>query len=1062
MRSVSPLPRATTTGACMKTAGALLSLLALSLAAPAAEFKPEYNRDIRPILADNCFACHGPDSASRKAGLRLDRREDAVKAQAVIPGKPEASKLVARIHASDAKDVMPPPKTRKTLTTAQKDLLKAWIASGAEYQAHWSFIPPTRPELPKVKNEAWVRNPIDHFILAELEKRGLTPAPEADRRTLARRLSLDLTGLPPAPADVEAFVNDQAPDAYEKYVEKMLNSPHWGEHRGRFWLDAARYGDTHGIHIDNFREIWAYRDWVIKAFNQNKRFDEFTIEQLAGDLMPESTLDRLVATGFNRCNITTSEGGAINEEYLVLYTRDRTETTSAVWMGLTAGCAVCHDHKFDPITQRDFYSMAAFFNNTTQAAMDGNVQNTPPVIPVPKPEDRPRWEALNREIATLQQKLDARRNEARGDFTKWLATAKPEPKAGAIEGLTLRAGLDEGKGNDLSLTVAGKARKVKLDSGFAWVPGRGADKAFAIQPGASLEVPDAGDFDKGSKYSVSAWVKITKRGQNGAIVARMDNGNKFRGWDLWVQADKIGSHLISAWPDDAVKVVARNPLELNKWTHVVLSYDGSAKASGLKIFYNGVPQPTDVEADKLQGTTRTTVPLKVGQRHTDSRPTGVAVQDLRLFDRALNGVEAEQLGKSQRAAELLAKPADKRTAQETDELYNWWLVTEDKTYRDTDSRLAGARQEEAAIKSRGTIAHVMTERNTPPSAFLLYRGDYDKRRDPVKAETPKSLPPFPDDLPRNRLGFAKWLLQPQHPLTSRVTVNRFWQEVFGTGIVRTSGDFGIAGELPSHPELLDWLAVDFRDTGWDVKRFFKLLVMSATYRQAAVTTPEKLEKDRDNRLLSRGPRFRMDAEMVRDYALAASGLLVPKLGGPSVKPYQPPGVWEAVAMIGSNTRDYKQDKGENLYRRSMYTFWKRSAPPASMEIFNAPSRETCAVRRERTNTPLQALVTLNDVQFVEAARALAQSALKSGDKPEAQFDFMAKRLLSRPLRAEEQKILNDVLGELLAFYKANPEDAKQLIAVGESKADPSLDAPTLAAWTMVANQLLNLDEVLNK
>jgi hypothetical protein len=1042
-----------------------LSSLCLGASVANSAERIEYNRDVRPILADNCFACHGPDSAARKAGLRLDRRDDAIKAKAIIPGKPAESGMIVRIHASNSKDRMPPATTLKSLISAQKETLTKWIAAGAEYQAHWSFIAPKRPELPAVKDEKWVRNPIDRFILADLEKRGLAPNPEADRRALARRLSLDLTGLPPTIADVEAFVNDKSPDYYEKFVDKLLESPHWGEHRGRYWLDAARYGDTHGIHFDNYREVWAYRDWVINAFNRNERFDQFTVDQLAGDLLPNRTLDQQIATGFNRCNITTNEGGAINEEYLVLYTRDRTETAAEVFMGLTAGCCVCHDHKFDPVTQRDFYSMSAFFNNTTQAAMDGNIQNTPPVIPVPKSEDRARYNEVVKQIGELKIQLDARKKDARGDFDKWLAAAKPDASEikAPTQGLAFRAPLSEGKGNEFNVSIADKPRTVNLASGFSWVPGRGAEKAFAIQPGPSLEFNDVGDFDRDSKFTVSAWVKITKRGQNGAILARMDNGNKFRGWDFWIQADKIGTHIVSAWQEDALKVVARNPLELNKWTHVAMTYDGSAKVAGVKIYYNGVLQPFDVEADQLKSTIKTKVPLKVGQRHTSERVTGVAVQDIRIFDRALSGVETEQLAKSQRATELLAKPADKRTPAEVNELYDWWLAGHDSKYKEIDGKLTAAQQEEVAIKSRGTIAHVMTERAEPPIAYVLYRGEYDKRRDQVKAATPAALPQFTDELPRNRLGFAKWLLRPDHPLTARVTVNRFWQEVFGTGIVRTAGDFGIAGELPSHPELLDWLAVEFREGGWDLKKFFKLIVTSATYRQSANVTTEKLEKDPQNRYLSRGPRFRMDAEMIRDQALAASGLLAPKIGGPSVKPYQPPGVWEAVAMIGSNTRDYRQDKGENLYRRSMYTFWKRAAPPASMEIFNAPNRETCAVRRERTNTPLQALVTLNDIQFVEAARVLAQSALKEGgDKTQARLDFMAKRLMARPLSPDEQKIMQEVLGELLDHYKASPKEAAKLIVVGESKADDKLDAVTLAAWTMTANELMNLDEVLNK
>jgi hypothetical protein len=1045
----------------------------VSSSAQAAERKIEYNRDVRPILAENCFACHGPDSASRKADLRLDRRDDAIKAEAIAPGDTEKSSLVERILSDNRGQVMPPPKTKKKLTDAQKETLKRWIASGAEYEAHWSFIAPKRPQPPAVKDSGWVRNPLDRFILAGLEKRGLRPAPEADRRTLARRLALDLTGLPPEPADVEAFVNDKRADAYERYVDKLLDSPHWGEHRARYWLDAARYADTHGIHFDNFREMWSYRDWVIKAFNRNLTFDRFAVEQLAGDLLPNRTLDQQVASGFNRCNITSNEGGLIPEEYLVLYTRDRTETTARVFLGLTANCAVCHDHKFDPLTMKDFYSLSAFFNNTTQGAMDGNIKDTPPIVFVPRMEDRPRWDVLAKELAEARKQAETRKQTARADFEKWLtansSSGEPSRTNGAArlaaptDGLRLHAALNEGSGGTIHLNVDGKPRTAALASGAAWDAGYVAEKAFRCQPGDTLAVTDAGDFENDKGFSYGAWVKFTKGAPSGAIFARMDDQHDFRGWDLWMQGGRVGAHIIHKWQEDALKVVSRNPIKTGQWNHLFITYNGSGRPDGVKVFVNGVPQETNVEAGSLRSTIRTNVPLKVGQRHTTSRLDGVVLQDLRLYDRTLSATEVARLAKGTRGAWLLGKPAKSRSEAEKNELFDWWLASLDTTYQGLTKKVADLQQEEATVKSRGTIAHVMQEKPGEATAFVLYRGDYDKRRDPVKADTPKSLPPMSKDLPRNRLGFAQWLLRPENPLTARVTVNRFWQELFGTGIVKTSEDFGVSGELPTNQELLDWLAVEFRETGWDVKRFFKLLVTSAAYRQSAQVTPEKLDKDPDNRLLSRGPRYRLDAETIRDYALASSGLLARKLGGPSVKPYQPEGVWEAVAMIGSNTRDYRRDDGDLLYRRSLYTFWKRAAPPASMDIFNAPSREVCTVRRERTNTPLQALVTLNDPQFVEAARYLAQTALKEGgDKDEARIDFMVRRLLGRPLRAEEMKVVRASLDDLLAHYKANAADAKKLLAVGEAKVDAKLDTATLAAWTMLANEMMNLDEVLNK
>ncbi len=808
--------------------------------------------------------------------------------------------------------------------------------------------------------------------------------------------------------------------------------------------------------------MWTYREWVLRAFNDNKPFDQFTIEQLAGDLLPNRTLDQQIASGFNRCNITSNEGGLIPEEYLVLYDRDRTETTAQVWLGLTAGCAVCHDHKFDPLPQKEFYSLAAFFNNTTQGAMDGNIKDTPPTVLVPKVEDRPRWQAVQKDLAEARKQADGRKQAARADFDKWLASAKADAVAGQLpsDGLRFYAPLNEGEGKTVQVKVNGQARKATL-AAAGWDAGHVGARAFKSQPKASLELGDVGDFEKDKPFSYGAWVKVTKQSQNGALCARMDDQHDYRGWDLWMQNGRVGAHIINKWPQDALKVVSKRPLKAGQWSHVFVTYDGSGKAAGVQIYVNGVPQEKDVEADRLKGSIRTKVPMKLAQRHTQSRVDGVLMQDLRLYARLLSGLEVEKLARGTRAAWLVA--AKKRTAAETNELFDWWLPALDAKYAALAKKLDGLKQEETAIRARGTVAHVMQEKPQGPMAYVLFRGDYDKRRDPVKPATPKALPPMPPELPRNRLGLAMWLVRPENPLTARVTVNRFWQEVFGTGIVRTSGDFGLTGEAPSNQELLDWLAVDFRESGWDVKRFFKQLVTSATYRQSAATTPEKLAKDPDNRLLSRGPRFRMDAEMVRDYALAASGLLVRKLGGPSVKPYQPDGVWEAVAMIGSNTRDYRRDSGDKLYRRSLYTFWKRAAPPASMDILNAPSRETCTVRRERTNTPLQALVTLNDPQFVEAARVLAQRVLKEGGATDAgRLEALAKRLLARPLRPEEARVAGGVLGDLLAHYKAHPDDAKKLLTVGEAKADPTLDASTLAAWTMLANQMMNLDEVLNK
>jgi hypothetical protein len=1015
-------------------------------AAPAKPVGPRtisYNAHIRPILVENCFACHGPDSAARKAGLRLDRFSDATAMRgsnaAIRPGDPLASEMIRRISLPKADALhMPPGAGHEPLSSYERSLLTRWIAEGAEYEPHWSLIPPKSQALPKVRDTKWVRNPIDRFVLARLEKEGLTPAPEADKRSLIRRVALDITGLPPTADEIDHFLADPSPKAYEAMIDRYLASPHWGEHRGRYWLDAARYGDTHGIHIDNYREIWAYRDWVIDAFNRNLPFDRFTIEQLAGDLLPKPSLDQQVATGFTRCNITTSEGGAIDEEYKVLYTRDRTETFATVWLGTTFNCAVCHDHKFDPVSQRDFYSLSAFFNNTTQAAMDGNIKDTPPILFVPAREDKVRWEQMSGALAIARKEVETRRTEARAEFDRLLPGMRPESVSPPTDGLVYANPLESGESEGVV-----------------------APKAFVRNADSPVAEPTAGDFERSQAFTVSVWIKPVP-GAAGAVLARMDEGAEFRGWDLWMEGGKVGAHIIHQWPGNALKAVTREPLRAGQWNHVALRYDGTTGRDSIKVFVDGAPRAMEVSADSLNGTIRTSTPFKIGQRSSGAHlSAGTALQDVRIYGRSLSESEIQSAGRSRRLSYLLSKGSDSLTPSQRDELYSTWLSANDPSYRGRVAVLERLQAEESSIRARGTTTHVASERKETPEAYVLFRGEYNLRRDKVGPATPNWLPSMAPTLPKNRYGLAKWVLSSRNPLTSRVTVNRFWQEIFGQGLVRTSGDFGITGELPSHPELLDWLALEFR-RDWDIKRFFKLVLTSATYRQASVVSPDKMRRDPSNRLLARGPRYRMDGEMVRDMALATSGLLVRRLGGPSVKPYQPDGVWEAVAMIGSNTRDYKRDNGENLYRRSLYTFWKRSAPPASMEIFNAPNREVCTVRRERTNTPLQALVTLNDIQFVEAARVLATEALRQPIDDNQRIQWIAVRLLARPLSRTEQVVASLSLGQLLEHYQRHQADARQLVRFGETPFPAGFTETRLAAWTMFVNQMMNLDEVLNK
>ena len=1026
----------------------------------------QYNRDIRPILSQNCFACHGPDASARAAELRLDQRDDAIAKGAIVANNPDESELIRRIFATDPDMVMPTPASHKSLTDRQKELLKAWIAEGAEYQGHWSFLPLVKPELPQVRNNAWIRNPLDRFALAELERQGLEPSPEAELRSLIRRVCLDLTGLPPTPEELERVLADPSPERYENYVDELLKRPEWGEHRGRYWLDYARYADTHGIHFDNFREMWSYREWVINAFNRNLPFDQFTIEQLAGDLLPNADLDQKIASGFNRCNITTNEGGAISEEYQVLYTRDRTETTGQVWLGLTVGCAVCHDHKFDPISQQEFYQLAAFFNNTTQAAMDGNIKDTPPIVPVPRSEDRGRFAELTPLTDQANQAIAARRETAKQPFADFL-TKKEELSAlewkhyPAQESLETHIPLTSNDPKTVSIVHQGNFRQIANSKDSTLVPGYISDLAWQVND-VYPEFP-VGDLERTDAFSVALWVKPGNDAQSGSLIARMNEADSHRGWDVWTEGGAVGMHLIHKWPDNAAKAVSQIKLTSTRWQHVVVSYDGSSKAEGIKVWIDGKESPTTITANALTETMKTAIPLSVGKRSAAGMAQTAQIQDIRIFKKVLTPPELAELGSLSRLQYLVSKTI--RSAEEQESLFAWYLGSKDEEYRNLVATRDAYVAEKNSILQRGTIAHIMNEATTPAKAFVLTRGEYDKRAAEVVPGTPKVLPPMQPDLPPNRLGFAKWLLQPENPLTARVTVNRFWQELFGNGLVGSTGDFGATGQMPTHPELLDHLAVGFREDGWNIKNFFRMIVTSATYRQSSSASPEKLASDPSNKWLARGARFRMDAEMIRDAALASSRLLVNKIGGPSVRPYMPPGVWEAVAMPGSNTRDYVADKGEGLYRRSLYTFLKRSAPPPNMDVFNATARETCTVKRERTNTPLQALVTLNDVQFIEAARVFAEKILTdvtlNGDA-NARIQAIGTRLVSRPFRAEELGVINASLTEIQQFYSQAPDQAQQLISIGESKANEQINGSELAAWTMLINQLMNLDEVLTK
>jgi Protein of unknown function (DUF1553)/Protein of unknown function (DUF1549)/Planctomycete cytochrome C/Concanavalin A-like lectin/glucanases superfamily len=1004
----------------------------------------DFQREIRPILSENCFQCHGPDADSRQADLRLDRHDTALAdrsgSAAIVPGNSAASLLYQRISATDPINRMPPVESRRSLTPAQIALLKRWIDEGAPWKEPWAFQPPVKAKPPVVKDAAaypaWSHTAIDRFILARLEEKGLAPAPAADARTLIRRVALSVTGLPPKPSEVEAYLADTAPGAYERMLDRYLASPHYGEQRAHYWLDAVRYADTNGIHFDNYREIWPYRDWVIAAFNRNQPYKQFAIDQIAGDLLPNATLDQRIATGFQRCSVTTNEAGIIEDEYTEIYTKDRADTFGSLFLGLTVGCATCHDHKFDPISQKDYYSLGAFFRNTPQKVMDGNVSDQPPFVIVPRQEDRAKWDQIHTRQAAIIQEMSHARAAASAPFDAWLRDRKPETPAPLFDAkdVLYTANLGELAADGGSLSLGGSS-----------IAGHSA-LHFAKAGGVSVTKPPKLDAEKPFTIAVSFF---SPKGDGYNIAAHQNSKDRNRGWVLDAGGRLASFRLIGDNGDSIEIRSAMDRITPSTWNSIVASYDGSRDQSGLQLYLNGRAIDTQGRSNpntKLSGGIGVDDPLILGKSLADG-----AIADFRIIGRVATEAEVR----------LLTEWPVVESGR--DGLLGYFLLRNFAPYQALAEEQNKLNLEAREISNRAASTPVMVERtDQKPFAHILYRGAYDQPRDRVEASTPTVLPPMAAALPRNRLGLAQWLFSADQPLTARVAVNRMWQEIFGIGLTRTADDFGSQGEPPINPQLLDWLAVDFEQSGWDVKRFYRQLLTSAAFRQQALTTPQKLTIDPENRLLSRGPRYRMDAEMLRDYALATSGLLAPQVGGPSVKPYQPNGIWESVAMLGSNTRFYKQDSGSGLYRRSLYTLWKRAAPPAALEILNAPTRESCTIRRERTDTPLQALVTMNDVQFVEAARTLAGDAIENGLTFTERLNYLAARILIRPLTPAEQTIAHKAYDDFARYYSAHPEDARKFLDHGEHKADPGLPVADHAALTMLASQLFNLDEVLNQ
>ena len=1015
----------------------------------------DFNRDVRPILSDTCFKCHGPGET--KGDLRLDDREDALDAGVLSPGDVAKSEIVKRLKTADLDELMPPPESNKTLTPKQIQILETWIAEGAEYDDHWSLVSPKSDE---------AVSSLDHFIDKRIEEAGLKPQPEADRRTQIRRVTLDLTGLPPTPEEVEQFIADRSPEAYEKLVDRLLASKAYGERMALAWMDAARYGDSSVMHADGPRFMWPWRDWIIKAYNSNMPFDQFTIEQIAGDLLPEATVSQKVASGFNRNHATSDEGGAFAEELRVEYVADRVQTTANVWMGLTMECAQCHDHKYDPISQKEYYQFFAFFNNTTDPGMQTRNGNQAPFVEVPDEAHLKRLAELHKQVTASDQKMeDYRATVAKSpEFQKWITKKSEEARKsggtkqpeGLIHWFPINASAKDFR--DELTGSAAVAEKGKFE-----VSDRETSKALKLNGGTQFKFDTPVNVEFNLPFSISGWINPNGK-PTGAILSKMDDKARFRGFDLWMEGGKIGTHIVNSWQENALKVVTTETLKPNEWQHVVLTYDGKHKASGVKIFIDGRLATNEVQADTLKGTIKTSQPLRIGSRSTSANWKG-EVDELRLYSRVLKEEELAAAAGGDPIQDILAAPAKDRTPADNKTLLARYLGSQDKAFKGLVVAKAKLEKQIADLNRKPVTSMIMQD--NPPNkmrmTYVLDRGAYDspKKEEVIRPGVPKALPPLPEGAPANRLGLAQWLTQPSHPLTARVAVNRYWMMLFGEGLVRSVGDFGAQSTPPTHPGLLDWLAVDFMESGWDVKRMLKQLVTSKTYRRSSKIESMHREKDSENELLARAPRFRLQGEFIRDHALAVSGLLNPMVGGPGVKPYQPANIWNEVSLNGGLR--YKQDKGDKLYRRSMYTYWKRSSPMPNMLIFDSPSREKCVIQRQRTNTPLQALVTLNDPQFLEAARAFAERLLKS-DKSEtaARIDLAYRYATARLATGKEVEILTQLYQKNLARFQSAPETAKEFLKVGESPRDESFDASEHAAWMVVAQTIMNLDESLTR
>ena len=1023
----------------------------------------DFNRDIKPILSDTCYKCHGPDAGQRKAELRLDVREGTLGSDRdpaiIVPGSPGKSELWSRISSDDMDFRMPPESADVELSDHQRELIGRWIRQGADWQDHWSFVMPRRPAQPR--QSLWLENPIDSFILARIEDAGLSPSSRADRETLIRRVTLDLTGLPPARHEMDAFLADTLPGAYGRLVDRLLDSPHYGERMALHWLDAARYADTSGYQTDGIRHMWRWRDWVIDAFNQNKPFDDFTIEQLAGDLLPDPTSSQILATGFNRNHRANSEGGIVPEEYLVEYAVDRVDTTATIWLGLTMGCARCHSHKYDPISQREFYQVLAFFNNLPERGRVAKEGNSAPLARSPTRQMSLHLQELETRITEAGRQLEEQQDQIQNSLEHWAAGYQPVAGDDLVveHDLAVRISWDDLENPMVADPGEEPARlAVPEGQGEASFTEGVQGKALQLAAGRSIEAGGMIGFDADDPITLSTWVQPLSV-QTGTIMSILkEDDNRASGFSWKLVENRVQVNYGPRWLDDAIIIRGRDPLPAGQWSHLALVHDGTQLARGLHLYVNGKRQEVDVLIDIFTGTFATSPTLQFGVQGEEAYLDGL-LDETRFYKWALKPDDIRLLATAESIGQIIATPAKDREAGQREKLHRLFMsrYVEEPVRNLYHRRKALQRERDLFLRQVPTVM-VMQENAQVRPTFMLQRGQYDKPGEEVSAGIPASLTGGTDRTVRSRLELARWLVDGTNPLTARVIVNRFWHQYFGRGLVRTLEDFGSQGEMPTHPELLDWLAIEFIESGWDVKAMQRLIVTSATYQQSSTLSQEQLSADPENLLLARAPRLRLQAEMVRDQALAASGILVGTIGGPSVKPYQPEGLWKEIA-----SQVYVRDDAEKLYRRSLYTFWKRTVPPPMMMTFDASSRETCVLSRSRTNTPLQALALLNDVTFVEAARVLAGEAIsRGGTRPADRLAWAFRQLTSRLPTEEELAILEKAFGRSLARYQSDQESAAALVGFGETGVPAGSDLVQLAAYTSVVNLMMNLDEVVNR